>query len=840
MEPAPVDVSRTVGLVSALLLLAAAVHTAAKRTRFPVTVVLVLVGVLLAQLGRLGVPFLTALGDVRLPPEVVIFVFLPVLVFESALNMEARALRENLAPVLTLAVPGLVLSTALSGALLAWATGMSWPSALLLGSMLSATDPVGVVALFRQLGAPRRLAVLVEGESLFNDATSIVVARILQSMVLVGAVSAQTVLEGALEFFAVFAGGLAAGWIFAVLVGQLMGRVEGDSFVEISLTAVLAYFAFLVAEEFLGVSGVMATVAAGMLIGGWGKAKISPSVTERMEHFWDYAGQAANALVFLLVGLTMDLTHLWESWHVLVVAILAMLFSRALVVYGLVPLVGRLPGTDPVDRRYQTVIFWGGLRGAIALAIALQLPEGLPGRDLMVTTVTGAVLFTLLVPGLTMGWLVRFLGLDVPPLADRLARLEGLISAKRRTLEQVPELQEGGLFSPRIARSLEERCGRDLEHLHRELEALREKELDLDEERRLLHLRCFAEEKSLYHDMFVKGHLSEGAYRSLNHSLELQTESLRHHGRLPQYTLHPPSGTWWEGVFLRSLHHLRSAGPILERLRAGRVSRDYEVAWARFRASGKVLANLDRLATADAIRPKVAEEVRAFYQYWHENARARMDEHAEQFPEFAGAMQERLAERMVLHAEREAIEEKATAGSIPPGVAETMLEEMALALRKLRTGELAKLRVDPSELLRKVPFFQDLPPGEFGAVAERLRPQTVPAGEVILRQGEEGDSLFLVARGVVRVYRDEEWGRRDLATLLAGDFFGEMALLRGGPRSATCRAVTPCALYELRRQDIQALAPRVPRLLETLQEADRRRRAELAGDPFSVRRPSGN
>jgi CPA1 family monovalent cation:H+ antiporter len=816
---------QVVGGTFGLLLIAAAVQALSKRIKIPFTVALVVVGILLAQFGHLAGAALGPILSMELPPEAVFFIFLPALVFESAFNMETRALKENLAPVLTLAIPGLLISTVLIGGFMVLAVGMSWPVALLLGSMLSATDPVGVIALFRQLGAPKRLTVLVEGESLFNDATSIVAARIIQTVMLAGVVTTAGVMQGIMNFIMVFFGGLVVGWVFALLVGQLMGRVEGDAFIEITLTAVLAYFAFILGEEVFHLSGVMATVAAGMVIGGWGKTKISPSVAHQLEHFWEYLAEVANALVFLMVGLMVDLGALMENWHILLLAILAMVVSRAVVVYSLVPLVGRIPGTDPIDRGYQTVMFWGGLRGAIALAIALQLPE-FPERDLLVAIVMGAVLFTLLLPGLTMEKVVKAFGLNEPPLSDRLARIEGLISAKRRTLQQIPELQEGGLFSPRIAETLQRQSTTDLERMKADLDALRDRELDLSEERRLLYLRCFAEEKSAYYDMFSKGHLSEGAYRNLAHSIELQTEGIRHEGRIPEYTLHPPTGDRMENVLFRLLDQIIGFRSMAERLRAGRTARDYEVAWARSRASGRVLGDLGDLAEADSTRPDVVEEVRAFYEYWHENARTRMDLHAEQFPEFVGAMQERLADRLALHAEREAIEEKAHAGTIPPGVADAMLEEMAMELRKLRASQISKLKVDPSELLRKVPFFKETPEEEFEKIASRLRPRTSPAGEAIIRQGDAGDSLFLVARGVIRVSREDDGQKRSLATLMAGDFFGEMALLHGEARNATCKAVTPCALYELRRPDMDALLAGSPQIKQALHEAAERRRAE--------------
>ncbi|MBW3535191.1 MAG: cation:proton antiporter [Gemmatimonadetes bacterium] len=820
--------------VMGLLLVAAATRALSRRSGVPFPIALVLVGMGLSWLGAVDLGFLQPMADLRIPPEVVFYVFLPTLVFEAAFNLDVRDLRENMGPVLTLAIPGLVLSSLVTGWILHAAAPLvglelGWAMSLLLGSILSATDAVGLIELFRQIGAPKRLTMLVEGESLFNDATAIVLSRILLGVVLAGGatgVSFETVALAVAEFALIFAGGLAVGWGAAVLVGLLLGRVEGNAFIEISLTTVLAYLAYLVAEETLGVSGVIAALAAGLLIGGWGKAKISPSVAGYLGHHWSYLAAVANSLVFLMVGLRVEVGALVAILPILGCAIAAMLLSRALSIFVLVPLAGRLPGSDPVNPRYQVVMFWGGMRGGVALAIALALPP-IPGRDtLVVPLVMGVVLFTLLVQGLTMERVVKWLELHVPPLSDRIARMEGLIAAKRRTLEQIPELQAGGLFSPRIAESVRQRCSASLEDMREALERMRDRELDIQEERRLLHLRCFAEEKILYYEMFSRGHLSERSFRNLTHSIELQTEAIRHEARLPEFTLHPPTGERLENVLHRVLDDVPGLRGLAEVLRAGRTARDYEVAWARSRGSLHVLSTLDEIAVSEAARPATMDEVRACYQYWHESARARLDQTAEQFPEFVASTQERLADRLVLHAERAAIEEKARAGIIPLGVAESMLAEMAEELRRLRASQVSKLRIAPEELLRKVPFFEGLPHEEFQQVAQRLRRRTAPAGEAIVRQGDTGDSLYLVARGVVRVSRQDGGLNRDLNTLMAGDFFGEMALLHGGRRTATCRAVTPCALYELRREDLEEVGEAHPAITEALRAADRKRRAE--------------
>ena len=385
MEVVGNNVIEIVGATVTLLLVATGVMSVSKRIRIPFTaaritipftVGLVLTGMALAQIAEFGGDALAPIANLRISADVAFFVLLPTLIFEAAFKLDARALRENLTGVLLLAVPGLLLSTGLIAGVMVLVTPLGWIEALLLGSILSATEPVSVIGLLRRLGAPKRLTILVEGESLFNDATAIVLARILTGILLTGAVAnGGVVFQGGADFFLVFFGGLFVGWGFAVLVGMILGRVDADAFIEVTLTTVLAYVSFLVAEEVLDVSGVMATVVAGMLIGGWGKAKISPSIADYLERFWGYMAMVANALIFLMVGLAVDMGALADSLPLLFAVIAAMLASRAVVVFGMVPRIGRLPEYDPIGRGHQTVMFWGGLRGALALAVALSLPD---------------------------------------------------------------------------------------------------------------------------------------------------------------------------------------------------------------------------------------------------------------------------------------------------------------------------------------------------------------------------------------------------------------------------------------------------------------------------------
>ena len=393
--PNEVHIAELLSAVVGLIFVASAVLAFSQWRHLPFTVMLVITGAILAELAANDVPLFHIFTQLPITADLILLLFLPTLIFESAFNLDSRQLRQNLVPILALAVPGVLLSTALLGGFLYLVTPFDLLPALILGAILSATDPVAVIALFKQVGAPKRLTILIEGESLFNDATAIVLTRILIAIILAGTVSSGDIVFGFINFFGVFLGGILVGWLAALVVGYLLGKVDNSPMIEIPLTVVLAYFSFLLAEELFHVSGVMATVAAAMTMGGWGRTKISPSVSELLTHLWAYFAHIANALIFLLVGLQVNFMALAQSWSTLLWVIIGMLLSRAIVVYSLVPLLGRLPNAQAISPRYQGVMYWGGLRGAIALALVLSLPD-LPYKEEFIALITGAVIFYLI------------------------------------------------------------------------------------------------------------------------------------------------------------------------------------------------------------------------------------------------------------------------------------------------------------------------------------------------------------------------------------------------------------------------------------------------------------
>ena len=818
----PPQVAALVGGVIILLLIATVVLAVTRRLKLPFTVVLVVVGIGLSALSVAYPHVLPALRNLEISSSLIFYVFLPTLIFEAAFNLDARQLRENLGSVLILAGPGLMLSTMIIGLIVAMVTPIPFTPSLLLGAILSATDPVAVVAVFRRVGAPQRLRVLVEGESLFNDATSIVLARILLGVILAGTVSDGVIAKGAINFVVVSVGGLGVGWLLGLLTGYALGTVE-DHFIEITLTTVLAYVSYLLAEQVLQVSGVMATIAAGITIGGWGRMKVSYAVRDYLEHFWEYIAFVANALIFLMVGLHVDLVALWVTLGLLFWVVVALLVSRAAVIYGLMPLVQRLPRAEPMNRAYQAVIFWGGLRGAIALAIAMSLPP-FEHREVFIALAMGAVLFTLLVQGLSIEPLVRLLGLDSPLVGERLARLEGDFTAKQRAMDRLPELLSSGFCSGAVAIRLQVQYEKKLDGIKAAIEALHRAELDDDDtQRALLSLRGLAEEHSLYVDMFNKGQLSERAFRELLLTLQLHIDAVRGTGEYQDVQPRRSFQHRLEEVALRVSNMVVSLAPLAERLHLNRLAMDYEMAGARCQSSRRVLDVLDTLARVESMPWYLVDTVRRRYQKVYETTQYALDQMAEHYPEFINEMQTRLARRLLLVAEVEAIAQQTEHGTLPAPIAERMEAEISRELRSLKGHNVTELTLEPIELIQRMPCFQDISLEDLANIAVRIDVQVVPARQVIIRQGERGDDMYVIAHGVVRVSREAQGMSRDLATLMAGEFFGEVALLSQEPHMATVTTVTPCTLYKLHRDDLNVAMATQPAIRKALEEEGRKR-----------------
>jgi CPA1 family monovalent cation:H+ antiporter len=385
--------------------------------------ILLLVACLIAMLSRrLGLPYIVGLvvagfliallpnsPDVPLSRGLIFNVLLPPLVFEAALQLDWRRFRDELPLTLTLAFLGVAIAAAAVAAGMHWLVGWSWIGAGLFGVLIAATDPVSVIASFREMRAEPRVSMVVESESLLNDGVAAVGFAVLSAIAAGASPSAASIVPA---FLWTLGGGVLIGLAVSAAILLIVGRTD-DPLVEITLTTVAAYASFLVSEQ-LHASGIIGALTAGLMVGSMGARVLSDQGRDRVRWAWEYFAFLANSFVFILIGMNVANQPLRELGSAAaIVAIILVLAGRGLSVYPLAALFR--PSRWRLPASYQHTLFWGGLRGALALALALAVPPSVPERDAIIVTAFVVVAFSILVQGLTMPWLIRRFGLGGRP-----------------------------------------------------------------------------------------------------------------------------------------------------------------------------------------------------------------------------------------------------------------------------------------------------------------------------------------------------------------------------------------------------------------------------------------
>ena len=458
-----------------LFAIATGVAILVRHLRVPYTVALVVVGLSLGGLHLVQAPHLTQ--------ELLFTVFLPGLLFHAAFNLDAVEFWHNKLAISSLAVPGVVVSIVLTG-IIATAmihfidagVGFSWKYGLVFGALVAATDPIAVVSLFRDLNAPARLRVLVEGESLLNDGTSIVLLTLILAFV-AGVVTSPGALL--LRFLTIVGGGALVGAAIGFAASRIIARID-DAMIEITLTTIAAYGSFVISDQ-LQYSGVIATVAAGMICGSYGRRiGMSASTQLAVQSFWEYIAFALNSVIFLLIGFEVRPIALVMSWAVISVAFIAVLVSRSGVILGMTVLLQRTRERIPLA--WGAALTWGGLRGALSMVLALALPPDFPARSLLITMTFGVAIASILIQGISMPLVLRRLGL-VEVDTDRLAYdvASGQLQIATAGLTEVDRMRSAHSAPPELLDTIQQRYAerrdgaRDrLLELHRNSEQLTE------------------------------------------------------------------------------------------------------------------------------------------------------------------------------------------------------------------------------------------------------------------------------------------------------------------------------------------------------------------------------
>lgn len=486
-------------IIVILLLIASGVAVAARRLRVPYTVGLVIIGLVITLNPQ----------QVEFTSQIILLLLVPPLVFEAAFHIRFDDLRRDFWLIILLAVPGVILTTLLVGWLVSWGTGLALQAALVFGALIAATDPVAVVELFRRLGAPRRLQVLLESESLLNDGTAIVMFGLMLTTALQGRFDLRQSIS---QFITVSGGGVVVGLIFGMSISQFIKRID-DPLVETTLTTALAFGSYLLAETF-HVSGVLAVVTAGIVSGNTSQRYMSASTRLVVYNFWEYAAFVSNSFVFLLIGLAIDLEVLFENWQAIAWAILAALAARVVSTYGF-SIFGR-----EISTKWKHVLFWGGLRGAITLALALSLPEEgifIAERGRLQAMAFGVVLFTLLVQGFSMDWFVKRLKLVVRlPAQDEYERRHARFVAARAGYDYLRRRSQEGMISEHTWQKISLSIKQQNDKLMDELKQVMTSEPDVEaEELDIAYREALRAQRAALMGLLRDGVISEETYSQL-------------------------------------------------------------------------------------------------------------------------------------------------------------------------------------------------------------------------------------------------------------------------------------------------------------------------------------
>ena len=653
------DLPRLLLEASVLLSFAVLISLFTRRINIPFTVILATAGLMVNELGAdLAISQLIAGEGFE---NLVLNLFLPILIFEAALMLSTREFMRNLIPIGALATVALAISAVVVGFAVNLTVGLSITVALLFGVIISATDPVAVVAIFRELGVPDRLLTIVEGESMVNDG----VANVL-SQILVGAATgvALSVSDGIIEFVKVFVGGVLIGGaigVVAVLLLPLLGRLPAAA-----MSIAVAYGSYVLADRFLGFSGVMATVAAGVVMGSMTESRANREVREILHEFWDALAYIANALPFLFIGLALDFSLIGENLGTIGIATLAVLVARPLAIVPLVWVLERLRVVRKVGIRNSGVLVWGGLRGGVALALALALPPDVPEKATIVAATGGVVLATLLLNATTIRTLVHALGLD------RVSRSDQFLGAAAR------------LFAIDATRQRLTELGVDDEVLDAHLKVaevdsrdnLTRSNLSSEEELNVLILRGLNIERETYQRLSNAGLLPPLATRTLMYEIDDEIEEAEQ-GALRVEAARRAHLPW----YARS--HRMLLGLLPPPLGEDLTKVGYIEISARRLAAQRAAAELENFKSLPNIDPQRIVDARRTFVDWEKAADSRLEQLEKQADVGHGVLRRRQAQALSGITVREVLGDLVATGVISSNVAhdagERIVDEIGAA-----------------------------------------------------------------------------------------------------------------------------------------------------------------
>ncbi|MBP6924003.1 MAG: sodium:proton antiporter [Candidatus Pacebacteria bacterium] len=666
----------------------------AKRLNLPHTVLLVIIGM---GLGLLSYTHTFAFfGEFNLTPELLFYLLLPTLIFESAYNINARRMVEDAPIILILAIIGLLVSTGLIAGGLYYLLpflGMEIPFmvALLFGALISATDPVAVLALFKEYGAPRRLSLIFEGESLFNDATAVALFLILLEVARFGYHGVDTIVEGTLTFLSMLIGGVIFGIIIGAVFAKIVGWSRENEVASITLTIVLAHITFIMAEllsHHLVIGGfhfylspIIATTIAALLMGNYGRSKIHPRAEEFVEKLWGQLAFWANSLIFILIGvLFVGIPSLSTDMIIVVlVTILVVAIARAISIYPVVEAFNAFVGKETkVPMSWQHLLSWGSLRGALAVTMVLLIPDdltfegwtlALSPKEFLLALTVGCIAATLFIKATTIQKVMKKLKLDVLTDIEKVEAKEARALIHHEVQERIKTYEERGYVDPIVAAKLYKQHQDEFLAACADLNAQDTKELAL----RVLRMYAVGIEKMHLKQLYHYNEVNERVFRRLTGKLQLQLEAVEVGNLAPNMSIHSDG----KDVFEHMANKFRA---IFEtETEEQKVDNNYLYYRAQTIISRKVLKELQTIDTdsAEHIFTKEAlTHVLELYTTFKNQSEKKMNELASAHPERYRALSEKLALYGINKIEEHTLTELYERQLITPKLYITLAEEL--------------------------------------------------------------------------------------------------------------------------------------------------------------------
>lgn len=804
-----------IAAIAGLLVVISLIQPLARRLKVAPSVLLALVGTAIGVLSGwlLYTPSTDAFNQiasvfVNLPlnSQGILHLFLPVLLFQTTLTLDVRRMADDAGVIFVMAVVAVVVATAFIGFALAPFTTVPLLACLLLGAIVATTDPVAVVAIFRDIGAPARLGRLVEGESLLNDAAAIALFVILLGALTGGA--APTLADGVELFLWSFSGGMALGYVGGQVLVRLLPLVRDFRLAQVTLSVAMPYLVYIIAENFVGVSGVVAVVVAGIVINLAGPSRVTPDGWTYLNDVWDQIAFWASSLIFMLASILIPKLLVDVGWYdiaLLAIVVAAALAARAVVLFGLLPMMSLLQLSQPVSTPFKTVMLWGGMRGAITLTLALGVTENLAIdpqiKRFVAVLATGFVLFTLLVYGTTLKPLIKVFGLDKLPPLDAAMRAQVLALALANVREGVARAVSEYHIAPAAAEETDRR------YRERLIEA---QGLDggmdeiLDRDRITVGLVSISNRER----EIVLRHLRERTA-----SIHTAEELLARIGRIADRAR--AGGR---------IEYNRAARQALAFPRTMRIAQwlqrnlKYDRWLARLLGDRYEMLLLNRIVldeliafTNEKIEPllgrRVVEILTEILLGRREATTTALEALRLQYPDYADSLDQRFLQKAALRLEEDAYRSLYAQNLIGTELYSNLSQGVNDSREAADSRPQLDMGMRTEELTAQLPLFRDLSEDRIRAISRLMRPLFAVPGELLIRKGERGDTAYFISSGAVEVITEHVRVR-----LGRGDVFGEIALLTGQPRTADVRALGYCNLLVLSRTDFRSLTDKDPTL----------------------------